>query len=39
MAELFDRIELTGLRKAHLQQLLNYVEARDQWEWYAGWNW
>lgn len=36
MAELFDRIDLTGLRKAHLQQLLNYVEARDQWEWYAG---
>lgn len=36
MAEMFDRMELTGLRKAHLQQLLSYVEERDREGWYTG---
>ena len=26
MSEMFDRMELTGLRKAHLDQLLTYLE-------------
>ena len=36
MAEMFDRMELTGLRKAHLQQLLSYVEEREREGWYIG---
>ena len=36
MAEMFDRMELTGLRKAHLQQLLSYAEERDREGWYIG---
>lgn len=36
MAEMFDRMELTGLRKAHLQQLLWYLEDRDNDRRYAG---
>ena len=36
MAEMFDHMELTGLRKAHLQQLLSYVEERERDGWYTG---
>lgn len=36
MSTLFDRVELTGLRKAHLQQLLWYLEDRDHDRRYAG---
>ena len=36
MSTLFDRLELTGLRKAHLQQLLWYLEDRDHDRRYAG---
>ena len=36
MSALFDRMELTGLRKAHLQQLLSYVEDRERECWHTG---
>ena len=36
MAEMFDRMELTGLRKAHLDQLLSYLLQREVDGWYTG---
>lgn len=36
MSTLFSSMELTGLRKAHLQQLLSYVEEREREGWYFG---
>ena len=36
MATIFESISLKGLRKTHLEQLLSYVEARDQEGWYYG---
>ena len=36
MSTLFDSMELTGLRKAHLQQLLEYVQQREEDGWYSG---
>ena len=36
MSTLFSSMELTGLRRAHLRQLLLYIEARETWEWYTG---
>ena len=36
MTILFDRMELTGLRKAHLAQLLEYVAQREVDGWYSG---
>ena len=36
MSTLFDRMELTGLRKAHLQQLMYYLQDRENSGWYVG---
>jgi len=36
MATVFESISLKGLRKAHLQQLFNYIEDRERDEWYYG---
>lgn len=36
MSTVFESISLKGLRKAHLQQLLNYIEDRDREGWYYG---
>ena len=36
MAEMFDRLELTGLRKAHLDQLFSYLLQREVDGWYIG---
>ena len=36
MSTLFESIELAGLRKAHLQQLLWYLEERERDYWYVG---
>ena len=36
MAEMFDRLELTGLRKAHLDQLFSYLLQREVDGWYTG---
>ena len=36
MSTLFYSMELTGLRKAHLQQLLEYVQQREEDGWYSG---
>lgn len=36
MSTLFESINLTGLRKAHLQQLLSYLEDRECNGWFVG---
>lgn len=36
MATVFESLDLSGLRKAHLVQLLSYLEARDHTGWYYG---
>ena len=36
MAEMFDRLELTGMRKAHLDQLFSYLLQREVDGWYIG---
>lgn len=33
---MFSHMELTGLRKAHLQQLLWYIEERERDGWHVG---
>jgi len=36
MATVFESLSLTGIRKAHLYQLLSYIETRDETGWYYG---
>jgi len=36
MAIVFEDLSLTGIRKAHLSQLLSYIETRDETGWYYG---
>jgi len=34
--QLYDEVNIRGLRKTHFEQLLTYLENRDREEWYYG---
>lgn len=36
MANVYDSVSIIGLRKAHFNQLIGYLEERDRGGWYYG---